>query len=66
MAHQALLLRERFIEHARAHQATLDQWFPSNGAARVLYNPKDMPSLWGEIGERALAVMVNFAFAHGK
>ncbi|RUS15845.1 cytochrome P450, partial [Endogone sp. FLAS-F59071] len=66
MTHHALLLRERFVEHARVHQATFDKWFPSDGAARVLYNPKEMPSLWEEIGERALAIMINFAFAHGK
>ncbi|RUS34068.1 hypothetical protein BC938DRAFT_482543 [Jimgerdemannia flammicorona] len=74
--HHALLLRERLDEHAKNHQITYEKWFPKEDHVssavgkkhtdRVFYNPKELSPVWSEFSDRALAVIINYAFAHGK
>ncbi|RUP45048.1 cytochrome P450 [Jimgerdemannia flammicorona] len=74
--HHALLLRERLNEHAKKHQITYEKWFPKGDhvnsavgkkhADRVFYNPKELSPVWSEFSDRAMAVIINYAFAHGK
>ncbi|RUP31298.1 cytochrome P450, partial [Jimgerdemannia flammicorona] len=72
--HHALLLRERLDEHAKNHQITYEKWFPKEDHVssavgkkhtdRVFYNPKELSPVWSEFSDRALAVIINYAFAH--
>ncbi|RUS31245.1 cytochrome P450 [Jimgerdemannia flammicorona] len=74
--HHALILRDRLNEHAKKHQITYEKWFPKGEhvssavgkkhADRVFYNPKEISPVWSEFSDRTMAVIINYAFAHGK